>query len=79
MHNLYIDQAEALLTQRREAVQDQSRCLQQLTCKWKVPTLQSVHIRSYFAFLANTASSNLIECFLEKKRKNNVTQYFSAQ
>ncbi|XP_034163987.2 GC-rich sequence DNA-binding factor 2 [Pangasianodon hypophthalmus] len=31
MHNLYIDQAEALLSQRRKAVQEQSRHLQQLT------------------------------------------------
>ncbi|MCJ8737017.1 hypothetical protein PDJAM_G00019030 [Pangasius djambal] len=31
MHNLYIDQAEALLSQRRKAVQERSRHLQQLT------------------------------------------------
>ncbi|XP_060789991.1 GC-rich sequence DNA-binding factor 2 [Neoarius graeffei] len=31
MHNLYIDQAEALLSQRRKAVQEQSRHLQELT------------------------------------------------
>uniref|UniRef100_W5UEX3 GC-rich sequence DNA-binding factor 2 n=1 Tax=Ictalurus punctatus TaxID=7998 RepID=W5UEX3_ICTPU len=31
MHNLYIDQAEALLSQRRDALQERSRHLQQLT------------------------------------------------
>lgn len=33
MHSLYIDQAEALLSQRREAVQEESSRIQKLTCK----------------------------------------------
>uniref|UniRef100_A0A3B4CYK9 GCF C-terminal domain-containing protein n=1 Tax=Pygocentrus nattereri TaxID=42514 RepID=A0A3B4CYK9_PYGNA len=36
MHSLYIDQAESLLSQRRQAVQQESTRLQQLTCKWNV-------------------------------------------
>uniref|UniRef100_A0A8C2E0X1 GC-rich sequence DNA-binding factor 2 n=1 Tax=Cyprinus carpio TaxID=7962 RepID=A0A8C2E0X1_CYPCA len=33
MHSLYIDQAEALMSQRREALQEESSQLQKLTCK----------------------------------------------
>lgn len=33
MHSLYIDQAEALLSQRREAVREESSQIQKLTCK----------------------------------------------
>lgn len=33
MHSLYIDQAEALLSQRREALQEESSQIQKLTCK----------------------------------------------
>ncbi|KAM9466322.1 intron Large complex component GCFC2 [Clarias gariepinus] len=38
MHNLYIDQAEALLCQRRNAVQERSRHLQQLTYSTNPPS-----------------------------------------
>ncbi len=33
MHSLYIDQAEALMSQRSEALQEESSLIQKLTCK----------------------------------------------
>ncbi len=33
MHSLYIDQAEVLMSQRREALHEESTRIQKLTCK----------------------------------------------
>lgn len=48
MHSLYIDQAEALLSQKREALLEESSQIQKLTCKTTTVYCLLVSLQNYF-------------------------------